>query len=45
MKVAQMFSVEGKVVVVTGGARGIGFMITKAFVENGAKVCLFSVFF
>jgi NAD(P)-dependent dehydrogenase (short-subunit alcohol dehydrogenase family) len=33
-----LFSVEGKTVLVSGGSRGIGLMITRGFVENGAKV-------
>ncbi len=34
---------EGKVAVVTGAARGIGFGIAKKYVEEGAKVLLADV--
>lgn len=32
---------KGKVAVVTGGTRGIGFAVVKKYLENGAKVVLF----
>lgn len=31
-------NLEGKVVIVTGGASGIGGAVTRAFVKRGAKV-------
>ncbi|KAL7750752.1 hypothetical protein RI367_003709 [Sorochytrium milnesiophthora] len=38
MDIQSLFGVKDKVVLVTGGSRGIGLMIATGFVANGAKV-------
>jgi NAD(P)-dependent dehydrogenase (short-subunit alcohol dehydrogenase family) len=40
--VSNLFGVVGKNVLVTGGSRGIGFMIAKGFSDHGANVVLTS---
>ncbi len=42
MKIETLFSVAGKTAVVTGGSRGIGEMIARALVDNGATVIISS---
>jgi len=42
LKIDDLFSIKGKVALVTGGGRGIGFMMSKALVANGAKVYISS---
>ncbi len=38
MKINDLFNVEGKIVIVTGGSSGIGEMISAGYLANGAKV-------
>jgi len=38
MKIEELFCVRDKIVLITGGSRGLGEMMARAYVGNGAKV-------
>ncbi len=42
MKIDELFSVQGKVAVVTGGSSGIGYMIATGLVANGVRTYITS---
>jgi NAD(P)-dependent dehydrogenase (short-subunit alcohol dehydrogenase family) len=42
MKIEDLFSVRGKIALVTGGSRGLGEMFARTYVENGMKVYISS---
>ncbi|KAJ4306138.1 hypothetical protein N0V88_000934 [Collariella sp. IMI 366227] len=42
MDIQSLFGVKDKVVLITGGAKGIGRMISEAFIVNGARVYIAS---
>ena len=42
MKIEDLFCIENKVALITGGSKGIGEMIASAFLANGAKVYITS---
>jgi NAD(P)-dependent dehydrogenase (short-subunit alcohol dehydrogenase family) len=43
MKIADLFTVEGRTAIVTGGASGLGLGFTEALAENGAKVTMLDI--
>ena len=42
MKIDDLFDVDGKIAIVTGGSRGIGYMISEGLLRNGVTVYITS---
>jgi len=42
MKIDELFDVDGKIAIVSGGSRGIGYMISEGLVRNGVTVYITS---
>ena len=40
MDMSELFSLEGRTALITGGSRGIGYMIARGFLAQGARVCI-----
>ena len=40
MTVAELFRLDGNVALVTGGSRGLGFIMARGLAEAGAKVVI-----
>ena len=43
MKISDLFDVQGKVEILTGGSRWIGYMISEGLLRNGVRVYITSL--